>query len=209
MDKYQSYHDMISNNKEHFNIIKENNNSPISVIAIHGGNIEGGTSEIAAYLNKISGYNLFIFEGIKSKKSDNSSNLDLHITSSRFNNIDCLQIVEHGISTISIHGADEDEELTYVGGLNNAHGTFIKNELRKEGFTVPDKIRKGLEGYSKRNVCNINKNNAGVQLELSRGLRKLIFGDKWRFNRTLESQLFLKYVNAIYNGTEKYIKSII
>src|ERR1019366_7404121 len=60
---------------EDFDIVCRPRRSPVAVIAPHGGEIEPGTSEIAA---AIAGdeFNLYCFEGCKP-----SGNIGLHITS--------------------------------------------------------------------------------------------------------------------------------
>lgn len=158
----------------------EDINSPISVIAIHGHCIEPGTTEVARYIAKLGQYKYFVFNALKLESQDETIDTALHITSNKFIDKDCQRIVCNSIGTVSVHGCDEKESLCYVGGKNFVHSQFIKYELKLAGFNVPDVIREGLEGYSQSNVCNRNMRGAGVQLELSEGLRKEMFGVNWK-----------------------------
>jgi len=196
--------------KENYNIEFNDFVSPITVIAIHGGGIEGGTTEVARELSKLGKYKFFSFKGLIDDELDSSENLKLHVTSNKFTNKMCMDMIVDSCSVISIHGADESNELTYVGGRNYLHKEFIKYELKLAGFEVPNKIRIGLEGYSVNNICNKNYKNGGVQLELSKGLRKLMFGDDWRtkIGRSKPNVYFHKYIYAIHIGTQKYLSSL-
>lgn len=91
--------------------------SPISVIAIHGNGIEGGTSEIAKALAHKGHYSYYCFNGIRNNSLDCTENLELHITSGKFLDTKCLEIVGNSIGTISVHGADEEISCCYVGGV--------------------------------------------------------------------------------------------
>ena len=181
-DKYESFKQLREScewNKD-YSIDMINNNSPISVIAIHGGGVEAGTTEVARALAMKGHYNYYSFIGERNGRLDCPGNLELHITSNKFLDTWCLEVVGSSIATISVHGADEIESLCYVGGKNFIHAKFIKDELRLIGVNVPDIIREGLEGYSPLNICNRNMKNMGIQLELSQGLRKQMFSDNWK-----------------------------
>jgi len=181
--------------------------SPVSVIAIHGGGCEGGTTEIAQKIAELGQYRYYSFLGMRKQQTDCQQNLELHITSNKFLDSRCLEIVGRTIATISIHGADEEEALSYVGGKNFIHADFIKNELKNAGFIVPDRIRKGLEGYGPLNICNRNMKCMGVQLELSQGLRTLLFDSNWKFleARQQNSSKLIDYCKAIHIATQKYL----
>jgi phage replication-related protein YjqB (UPF0714/DUF867 family) len=139
--------------------------SPVAVIAIHGGKIEQGTTELAYALSSRNHYNYYSYLGVKSK-----GNATLHIASDQFAEPTALKMVVESETTLSIHGCAGSEEFTYIGGLDTKLGNKIKESLTKYGFTVLD-APKRLAGLSPNNIVNRNRSGSGVQLEISRGLR--------------------------------------
>ena len=157
--------------------------SDVLAIAIHGGKIEKGTTELAYALSSLHNYNYYSFLGVKS-----AGNLALHITSERFDEPTALQVVSQAKTTLSIHGCAGSEEFTYIGGLDTELGNRIKESLIKYGFTVLETPRH-LAGISPNNIVNKNSNGAGVQLEISKGLRTQFL--------TSDNDILKSYVLAI------------
>lgn len=143
--------------------------SRVVVAAPHGGGIEPGTSEIAL---AIAGDDLscYLFEGRKE-----SGNKALHITSSNFDEPQCLSLLRAASLVLTVHGERSDAEVVYLGGRNATAMAALRSKLEPEGFTVRVHTNSELQGSSPRNICNIGSGGAGVQLELSLGLRKSFF----------------------------------
>ncbi|GAB6086454.1 poly-gamma-glutamate hydrolase family protein [Alkaliphilus crotonatoxidans] len=139
--------------------------SNIAIIAIHGGKIEKGSSELAYELASLGNYNFYSFEGIKKK-----NNSLLHIDSTCFDEPMALDMVSKSEITVSIHGTSGKDEFTYVGGLDQELVEKIRYTLESHGFTVLDPP-KHLAGVHKSNIVNRNARKKGVQLEISEGLR--------------------------------------
>jgi phage replication-related protein YjqB (UPF0714/DUF867 family) len=156
------------------------------IIAIHGGRIEKGTSELAKEISTQGQYNYYSFVGIK--KADNSK---LHLTSVEFNEETALAMVSKSSTTISIHGCTGTEKVTYLGGLDNILGKQIQKNLEAAGFIVKP-APKGLAGKEKLNITNRNLSGKGVQIELSRGLRDSFYNADGKTNEEL-----IKYAKAI------------
>ena len=82
-----------------------------AILAIHGGGIEMGTSELAS---AIAGneFSLYLFEGLS------GNNQFLHITSTNFDEPLCLQFVEKHCTALSVHGFAglQTDPLVYLGG---------------------------------------------------------------------------------------------
>ena len=80
-DRYQNFAELSAHEKEgvDYTVTVEERPSPILALAIHGGRIEGTTSELARDIASAGDAKLYLFEGIKP-----SGNTDLHITSRRF-----------------------------------------------------------------------------------------------------------------------------
>lgn len=166
-DIYQNFRTLSLNNIKNIDYEIETNvtDSDVIVIAIHGGQIEKGTSELAFALSSLNHYNYYSCKGIKSK--DNSS---LHITSLKFDEPTALEMVLKSKTTLSIHGCSGQEEFTYIGGLDTELKNEIKASLTKYGFIVSDAPKK-MAGISPKNIVNKNMSGRGVQLEISESLR--------------------------------------
>ncbi|TEB06182.1 hypothetical protein Psch_03226 [Pelotomaculum schinkii] len=139
--------------------------SNVTVVAIHGGKIEKGTTELAYALASHNNYNYYSFQGLKS-----TDNFALHVPSDKFAETYALEMVSKSKRTLSIHGCDGAEEFTYIGGRDTELANRIKESLTKHGFTVKD-TPKDLAGISPDNIVNRDIDERGVQIEISEGLR--------------------------------------
>ncbi|MCR6544522.1 poly-gamma-glutamate hydrolase family protein [Dehalobacterium formicoaceticum] len=139
--------------------------SNVAVIAIHGGKIEKGTTELAYALATQNNFNYYSFLGSKS-----TDNLSLRVPSDEFAEAAALHMVSKSTTTLSIHGCEGEEEFTYVGGKDTELSERIKKSLTEYGFVVKD-APKGLDGTSLDNIVNNNIYGRGVQIEISNGLR--------------------------------------
>ena len=138
-------------------------------IAIHGGSIEFGTSQLAREVANRANSDWYTFEGLKKR-----NNGVLHITSSRFNEPTCRSLVAKSRKTLSIHGCTGSSKFTYVGGRDKQLAAKVRSELKKAGFRIGTGPSH-LSGNGKYNICNRNKINKGVQLEISRAQRNAFF----------------------------------
>lgn len=167
-NKVKNVDQKMKTNVIHFGDYKIETNvtdSEVAVIAIHGGKIEQGTTELASAVSSRNNYNYYSFIGLKSR-----GNSTLHIDSDKFNEPTALEMVSKSQTTLSIHGCAGSAEFTYVGGLDTELGNKIKESLKKYGFTVLD-APKNLAGLSPDNIANKNRSGSGAQLEISKGLR--------------------------------------
>lgn len=164
--------------------------STTAVIAIHGGSIEPGTTELA---DNIAGsrYDYYSFNGTMS-----SNNSVLHITSTRFNEPGALELVAASSKTLSIHGFSSTTRLTYVGGIDKTLVARVKARLKAAGFRVADAPTK-LAGQLTTNITNRNLRKAGVQIEVSSAQRASFFKSLTTSGRTSKTTTFYKYTNAI------------
>ena len=139
--------------------------SPVAILAPHGGGIEAGTSEVARAVAG-SEFNLYLFEGIR--KSGNYA--ALHLTSHRFDEPRCLTLLSACDHVVSIHGCRGDTPRVLLGGLD----AELKERLCTSIATAGIEAR--LDGHRfhavhPRNICNRGRRGAGVQLELTSALR--------------------------------------
>jgi len=148
-----------------FGIVCRPRRSPVAVIAPHGGEIEPGTSVIAA---AIAGdeFNLYCFEGHKA-----TGNSRLHITSSNFDEPKCLDLISSCDRVVAVHGCRKGKRTAFLGGRDAELRDAIQDRLRASGFRTAQAPNANLQGVSSRNICNKGRRRCGAQLELSRDLR--------------------------------------
>jgi len=152
---------------------------PFAIVAPHGGGIEAGTSEIA---DAIAGerWSFYTFEGLKP-----SGNGVLHITSTHFDEPTCLLLLGVTSRAVTIHGEESEGEGegVFVGGLDVELGAKIGSLLAEQGFDVRTHSDPNLQGTDPENICNRGTAGAGVQLELSKAVRKTFFESLTREGR--------------------------
>ena len=168
--------------------------SGIAVITPHGGGIEPGTAEIT---DAIAG-NEHAFYAFKGNKA--SGNMDLHITSTKFDEPRAVRMVKTADTVLTIHGCREAEEIAYLGGLNHDLMERIKKNLAQAGFRTAKSPVEKLQGTNPGNICNRSRTGRGVQLEISRGLRKKMFGRQPRSDTVKTTEVFNEFVSAVRNA---------
>ncbi|MFC9505396.1 poly-gamma-glutamate hydrolase family protein [Streptomyces sp. NPDC057002] len=139
-------------------------------IAIHGGAIEPPTSQLAQYCADGGAY--YSFEALSDLTAP-----DLALPPTTFDEPFCLVNVGNSARTISWRGVEdqrEAEEVTYVSGLDDVLVSLVIQELNASGF-VTDTPPLRFEGSDPQNITNKNKLRAGVQLDLTRSLRKTFY----------------------------------
>ncbi|GGY04300.1 hypothetical protein GCM10010299_04230 [Streptomyces tanashiensis] len=133
-----------------------------AILALHGGGIEIGTSELAlgiagydpADVTETSKpilsttYDYFLFEGLLS-----TGNKDLHVTSRNCDDHVALSLAASHLNVLSLHGCKyeqlgmpepaiwpptSDPRLAVVGGLNEDFRAALVYEIGKAGFPVVD-----------------------------------------------------------------------
>jgi phage replication-related protein YjqB (UPF0714/DUF867 family) len=146
--------------------------SGIAVVAPHGGKIERGTLPIA---RAIAGedHTFYGFEGIKSTLKANRA---LHVPSNHFDEPRALFAVAKAHRVITLHGAKGAEEAIYAGGLDLELRLDMLRALSGAGFTADHDPSPTRQGRGPTNICNRGQSGRGLQLELTFGLRKRMFG---------------------------------
>lgn len=165
-DTYRNFAELAEHEQEgrDFRIHSLWRNSPLTLLAPHGGGIEPGTLPIA---RAVAGdlYNLYGFEGLKA----GSGNRRLHITSHRFDEPRCLEMLARSRWVLVIHGRATPEPSACLGGLDITLQTHLAAALETAG--IPVVTVRGLAGNHRANLCNRGLQGAGVQLELGSPLR--------------------------------------
>lgn len=149
-----------------------NNQSNTLIAAIHGGNIEAGTTELSSLTAALGNYNYYTFQGIRTL-----NNAELHVTSTNFDEPIVEDMQQAVSNSVMIHGASGSEAAVYIGGKDERLKASIENALQTKGFNVLESPSH-LEGASNQNIANKNAKGAGVQLELTYALRQSFFNNK-------------------------------
>ncbi|MDR5860415.1 MULTISPECIES: poly-gamma-glutamate hydrolase family protein [Halomonas] len=200
MDKYSNFEALIAEQTEgrDFRVrVALREGAMVASIAPHGGAIEPGTSELAIAIagNQLS---FAVFEGTKA-----TQNRELHITSTNFDEPRCIEVVAGARTAVAIHGENSQEATVFTGGADMMLRSHINNALLDAGFTVREHENPNLQGKSPLNICNRGTNGAGVQLELSRGLRNTFFESLNAAGRARQTQEFHQFVDAVHQGLSR------
>ncbi len=167
MDKYRSFADLVLQERQDrdYRVVRvDRPDSPVIILAPHGGEIEVGTSQIAALIAGEE-HSLFCFEGLKV----GAGSRDLHITSHRFDHPDCIALAARRRVVLAVHGCRGQGQL-FVGGLDADLSGRLTHCLARAGF---DTVA-GDHAYPGRhplNVCNRGSLGRGAQLEITHDLR--------------------------------------
>lgn len=193
-EAYRSFGDLLQGEVEgrDFSRIVLTRNSPVAIVALHGGGIEPGTSEIARAIAN-SDYSLYYFESLKT-----NGNELLHITSHDFDDPLCLKLVKTSQVVISVHGCSGEGKLAgvFVGGRHGLLREQLAGSLLKAGFPVAPGAGR-YPGQHRDNVCNLGQTRAGIQLEISLGVRRQMFAGMRRQERKITRPAFDQFVRAV------------
>jgi phage replication-related protein YjqB (UPF0714/DUF867 family) len=191
--KYRNFEDLASHEVEGVDYcIRTRSDGATLILAPHGGGIEPGTSELADAIAATE-HSLYLFEGLKG-----SGNRGLHITSSHFDEKTCCEMLARADLVIAIHGEEQDNAAVFIGGLDRASIDRLSRSLTSAGFAVKTPDNDRLAGQARANVCNRGRGGAGVQLEITDGLRSSFFRAlSPRAERQHTTAAFSCFVNAV------------
>jgi phage replication-related protein YjqB (UPF0714/DUF867 family) len=139
--------------------------SSVAVIAPHGGGIERYTSEIA---RAIAGddFNFYVFEGVR--RSGNYA--ALHLTSHRFDEPRCLELLSGCDHVVAIHGCGGDAQQALVGGLDTGLKAIVAQSIGALGVETL-LADHPFPATDPMNICNRGRRGVGVQIEITMPLR--------------------------------------
>ena len=195
MDAYRSFEELCTSEKEGVDfriLIAKQKGSATVILAPHGGAIEPGTSEVAKAVAGAD-LSLALFEGIKPE----GGNRRLHLTSTNFDEPRCVELVREADAVVAIHGEASQELSVFLGGRDHELGTQLKTALKRNGYVVEIHGNMDLHGLSVHNICNRGRSGAGVQLELSRGLRRTFFRALTDEGRKEPTDEFFRFTAAV------------
>lgn len=198
MDLYQSYRQLASHEKigKDYSIFLHFANPEFAVLAIHGGGIEPGTSELARAIANPD-WSFYDFRGEKRR-----GNHRLHITSKHFDEPHALEMVVNALYVISIHGAKGTKKAVYLGGRDQILLGDVETALSQASFPV-EISPNHLQGLDPGNIINRGARKQGLQIELTAGLRADFFKGMSRSGRQHRTPLFDRFVRACRAGISK------
>lgn len=193
MKQCECYRDVVRQTVEgrDFCIKERHGVSGVAVMAPHGGGIEPGTDIIA---DAIAGeeHAFYAFNGLLPK-----GNALLHISSKRFDEPRALNMVRQADTVVTVHGCRNELPLIWVGGLDYRLKESVIENLRLAGFDARLSTKPGMRGIARSNLCNRGSCGKGLQLEISRQLRRELL----RWDRSVEAlhptPLFHTFVGTI------------
>ena len=196
-DKYTNYRELARSEQEGTDfVIRQAVRKTTSTLLLspHAGRIEPGISEIILIVadNDLSYY---LFEGMKPQ-----GNKDLHITSPNFDEPGCLALIGNSEKVIAMHGEHSEDKVVYVGGLDTHLREHLLTALIEKIFIAREYAKPALQGTSPKNICNRGKSGAGVQLELSKGLRRSFFESLYTDGQKKPTAQFYTFVEALRTG---------
>ncbi|KKB74697.1 MULTISPECIES: poly-gamma-glutamate hydrolase family protein [Bacillus] len=169
-DKYANFEELKQNEDPSvYRIATKQAGSTMLIMAIHGGGIEPGTSEIANELSRK--YSMYLFEGLKL-----SGNSSLHITSTHFDEPAALEMAAGHQYILSLHGYYAEDRNIKVGGTDRNKMSKLVDKLHQAGFAA-EMLEPGdkYAGTSPDNIANKSITGLSIQLEMSTGFRKSLF----------------------------------
>lgn len=183
-DKYSSFAELQAHEKDSsYSIQLVDRGSPITIMAIHGGGIEPGTSQLTKALAGTE-FNYYCFNATKLK-----NNWDLHITSDRFDEPQALALANKSKFIVTLHGCMGRGTVAYTGGgLATQLRQSIENKLESAG--IASRPHPVFNGRSSANICNQGQ-QPGLQLELTPALRlsPLAYTKRRKFVETMRKVL--------------------
>lgn len=191
-DKYTDFYALAADNSEgrDYSVEVYDRNSPATVLAIHGGELEKATSSIA---RAVAGkdFNLYLFNAWLGKKSKK-----LHVTAVNFNDARALALVLKSSAAVSIHAQADKGKVVCLGGRNERLRDKISASLAAGGFATETPCKR-LPGVSEKNIVN-RASGGGAQLEITLNLLNELAEDRYKL---------LKFSNIIKNALEEYLKT--
>ncbi|WP_066950192.1 poly-gamma-glutamate hydrolase family protein [Streptomyces lushanensis] len=184
-----------------------------AVMALHGGGIEPGTSELclgtagyhpATFAVTPAGgpvYDYWMFEGLLS-----TGNGTMHVTASHCDDTVALSLAAGSLNVLSIHGCRADQtsapasrpEAVVVGGRNDRFKQLLHSAFGAAGFqTIDGSTLPDLAGVQPQNIANRTLLGMGGQLEITTELRESMFGTFTRAGRPGSTNaVFDRFVGA-------------
>jgi phage replication-related protein YjqB (UPF0714/DUF867 family) len=167
-DDYTSFAELLSKHKEGVDFdrtLRVRDGAKVAILAPHGGRLENHTDTIAKDIADAD-FSLYCF---RSRLGRGQANL--HITSHKFDDPDCVSLVSKHRWAVALHGCSETGERVFIGGRDQPLIDDLTQSLLKVGIRV-DVNGHSYPGKHPNNICNRTASNAGVQIEMTLPFRR-------------------------------------
>jgi len=162
------------------------------VMAIHGGGIEAGTSEIALATagfhpatlmpadDGLGSHDFWLFEGLLAR-----GNGRLHVTASNYDDPIATELVLNARRCISLHGCTDRQAngRIQVGGLDVELRDIVLEELESAHLDAEIATNPMLDGSRPDNIANKTRLGGCAQLEMGTSFRASLYGTNTRPRR--------------------------
>jgi phage replication-related protein YjqB (UPF0714/DUF867 family) len=162
------------------------------VMAIHGGGIEAGTSEIALAtagydpatlmpsVDGLGSHDFWLFEGLLPQ-----GNGRLHVTASNYDDPIATELVRNANRCISLHGCTDNQAngRIQLGGLDFELRDVVLEELNAAHLEAEIATNPMLDGSLPDNIANKTRTGGCAQLEMGTSFRRSLFGINTRPRR--------------------------
>jgi len=162
------------------------------VMAVHGGGIEAGTSEIALATagfhpatlmpsgDGLGSHDYWLFEGLLPQ-----GNGRLHVTASNYDEPIATELVRNARRCISLHGCTDAQAhgRIQLGGLDFRLRDLVLEELTAAGIEAEITANPMLDGSLPDNIANKTRVGGCAQLEMGTSFRASLFGVNTRPRR--------------------------
>jgi phage replication-related protein YjqB (UPF0714/DUF867 family) len=184
-DTYRDYADLAAHEREgaDYRVTVRDEGAGRTVLAIHGGWIERGTSELARAVAGGASWNLYLFE---------ADRMALHLTSTHFDEPRAVALAGRSERVLSLHGFYQGEDkssIVCVGGGDLPGALALARGLETKAAELAIQVEfpcTRFGGSDPLNIVNRGRSGGGVQLELSRPLRERLRGDAEFLRRLAE-----------------------
>lgn len=165
--------------------------SPILVIAPHGGKIEPFTSAIASGIARDE-FSYFEFKGLLQRGAYTT----LHVSSVNYNPDELTDLNRAAEVTVAVHGISGSDKLTYVGGRDEVGAQILRRHLEEAGFPV-ESAPANYTGMDAKNFVNRNARGQGIQLEITLSQRRALFTKR---REDEPNEKYDRYTQAVANA---------
>lgn len=176
-DRYASFAELAAASRKgvDYRIRIEDRDSPVVILAPHGGDIEPETAHIAEAIAGTD-FSFYAFEALRP-----GAHGDFHITSHRFDEPAAVGLLARSTLAVAVHGRKDDGTRTvWLGGRATGLRDAIGDALREAGYGAEFNSR--LPGEHETNICNRTRSGRGAQLEIPMSLRRDMATDRSRLD---------------------------
>ncbi len=200
---YASFIELARHEAGNYEIAWEQRDSPVAILAIHGGTIEHRTDEIARVLAGES-FSWYTFRGLLDEDV-----WRLHVYSGAFNEPQAQALAAGALIVCTIHGcqniaaADGAVPEVVIGGAHQLLKRGAEAALADAGFACYDADKyeraggKPYTGRDPENICNKGRINMGLQLELASDFRKRLLPRNHQTGRREAGELLERFCKTL------------